>query len=116
MSLDSMVLLGHSFGAYVCAIYAIHYYERVSNLILLDPWGVLPAEEVDTSSQGLLYEVARSFCATFKVNPVKPLPHLGPLIGMFNHEVQLLVSVLEDINGMSDCLEDGLLGFSYDSL
>lgn len=86
MCLDKIVLLGHSFGAYVCAIYAIHYHEHVSNLILLDPWGILPAEEVD-SSQGLLYEVARAFCATFKVNPLKPLTHLGPLIGMSNHKI-----------------------------
>ncbi len=86
MSLDKMILLGHSFGAYVCAVYAIQYYEHVSHLILLDPWGILPAEEVDTSCHSLLYEVARKFCATFKVNPVKPLPHLGSLIGMSNHE------------------------------
>lgn len=40
--LDSFVLLGHSFGGYVAARYALKYPERVKHLVLVGPAGFAP--------------------------------------------------------------------------
>jgi len=45
MALDKFILLGHSFGGYISASYAIKYKEHVRHLILADSWGVLGKEE-----------------------------------------------------------------------
>ncbi len=39
MKLEKIVLLGHSFGGYQVAAYALRYPERIKHLILADPWG-----------------------------------------------------------------------------
>ena len=39
MKLEKMILLGHSFGGYLSAAYALKYGKCVSALILADPWG-----------------------------------------------------------------------------
>ncbi|RKP38860.1 Alpha/Beta hydrolase protein [Dimargaris cristalligena] len=40
MGISKMVLLGHSFGGYMTALYALRYPERVEKLILASPMGV----------------------------------------------------------------------------
>ena len=40
VGIDKFILLGHSFGGYLCASYALKYPENVSHVILADPWGV----------------------------------------------------------------------------
>ncbi|CAF3339866.1 unnamed protein product [Rotaria sp. Silwood1] len=46
LNLDKMILLGHSFGAYIGASYAMSHPSRVSHLILASPVGV--PKETDT--------------------------------------------------------------------
>ncbi|KAJ1920440.1 hypothetical protein H4219_001277 [Mycoemilia scoparia] len=40
MGLKKMTLLGHSLGAYFCAVYSLRYPERVEKLILVSPAGI----------------------------------------------------------------------------
>lgn len=39
IGISEMVLLGHSFGGFLVASYALKYPQRIKHLILADPWG-----------------------------------------------------------------------------
>lgn len=40
LGIQKFVLLGHSFGGYVSALYALKHHDKVAHLVMADPWGV----------------------------------------------------------------------------
>ena len=50
LKLDKFILLGHSFGGYLSAAYALKHASHVRHLILNDPWG-LPTMVDETDSE-----------------------------------------------------------------
>jgi len=79
MNLDKVILLGHSFGGYLCASYALKHPERVSHVILADPWGI---QDRQVSSNRNTYRfpiwvrVVNSIFQSF--NPLAVLRASGP--------------------------------------
>lgn len=43
--IEEMILLGHSFGGYISAVYAMKHREHVRHLVMIDPWGMLSKTE-----------------------------------------------------------------------
>merc|ERR1712110_636734 len=51
VGLNRMNLLGHSFGAYLCTVYALKYPQHIQHLILADPWGLVNIpNEIDSGT------------------------------------------------------------------
>jgi len=72
VGLDKFCLLGHSFGGYLSAAYALKHPERISHLILADPWG-LP-EKPKEFSRPIPIWIKILYHGLFK--------HLNPLAGL----------------------------------
>ena len=79
MNLDKMILLGHSFGGYLCGSYALKHPQRVSHVILADPWGIQDRQVSPNRSTHrfpLWVRVVNSIFQSF--NPLAVLRASGP--------------------------------------
>jgi len=77
MRLEKFNLLGHSFGGYLSAAYALKYPKHVNHLILAEPWG-FPERPKELSKPNPLW-FAILFCILFKhFNPLTLLRMAGP--------------------------------------
>lgn len=76
VGVDKMILLGHSLGGYLATAYTLKYPERVSHLILADPWGF--AERPDSIAPlPMKWKVVLGILKPF--NPFSGLRAAGPL-------------------------------------
>jgi len=77
LGLDKICLLGHSFGGYLSAAYALKHPEHVSHLILADPWGF--PEKPKEFSRPIPIWIKVLYHVLFKhLNPLAGLRMAGP--------------------------------------
>lgn len=76
--IEKFILLGHSFGGYLSASYALRYPERTSHVILADPWGIQDRKQSQhaTYKFPLWLRVVSGIFQTF--NPLAALRASGP--------------------------------------
>ncbi|UJR22858.1 hypothetical protein I4U23_025887 [Adineta vaga] len=76
------ILLGHSFGGFISASYALTYPEYVKQLVLIDPWGIARRPD-DIWQTGRLQRIPvwlRSFSSVMmRLSPLTGLRAAGPL-------------------------------------
>ncbi|XP_046461530.1 (Lyso)-N-acylphosphatidylethanolamine lipase-like isoform X2 [Daphnia pulex] len=72
---QDFILLGHSMGAFVAAAYALRHPDKVSHLILADPWGFSTRP---SNAQGIVFNMLQRFP---KLNPLKFMRSSGPTLG-----------------------------------
>eukprot|EP01119_Soliformovum_irregulare_P018841 TRINITY_DN5854_c0_g1_i3.p1 TRINITY_DN5854_c0_g1~~TRINITY_DN5854_c0_g1_i3.p1 ORF type:complete len:423 (+),score=97.71 TRINITY_DN5854_c0_g1_i3:109-1377(+) len=77
--LDDFTLLGHSFGGYVSAAYAIKYPDHLSHLILADPWGIPSVPQKDAKKPPLVYRTINSIATQW--TPLAVIRAAGPYGG-----------------------------------
>lgn len=79
MGIDKFILLGHSFGGYLSASYALRHPENVSHVILADPWGIQDRQASpnrNTYRFPIWVRVANAIFQSF--NPLAVLRATGP--------------------------------------
>lgn len=79
MQIDKFILLGHSFGGYLSASYALRHPDRVSHVILADPWGIQDRQaspKRNTYRFPIWVRVANAIFQSF--NPLAVLRVTGP--------------------------------------
>ncbi len=74
------ILLGHSFGGFLSAAYAIRYPKYIKQLVLIDPWGFgRKPEDWQTSRMQRIPSSLRSFSTVLmKFSPLSGLRIAGP--------------------------------------
>lgn len=78
MNLEKFILLGHSFGGFLAASYAIKHPERISHLILADPWG-FPERPLDVGRNSTIPLWVRAIGAILQpFNPLFIVRTAGP--------------------------------------
>ena len=84
MKIEKMILLGHSFGGYVSALYALKYPDQVQHLILLDPWGMFSEkDDGGKTSTKLIERIAKKMCSYMKIDPFSKFESLGDFLGEY---------------------------------
>ncbi|KAB7505516.1 1-acylglycerol-3-phosphate O-acyltransferase ABHD5 [Armadillidium nasatum] len=79
LNLEKFILLGHSFGGFLAASYAIKHPDRISHLILADPWG-FPERPLDVAERYNLPLWVKAVGAIVQpFNPLFLLRTAGPL-------------------------------------
>lgn len=78
VGIDKFILLGHSFGGYLSASYALKHPDRVSHVILADPWGVQDRQATNRNTYRfpIWVRVVTSIFQHF--NPLAALRATGP--------------------------------------
>jgi len=77
VGISRMILLGHSFGGYLSASYALKYPHRVRSLILVDPWGFEGfTEKIQERPWWVRYVLSCLSCCS--CNPLFALRGAGP--------------------------------------
>ena len=90
MKFDKIILLGHSFGGYVSAAYALQHHEHVQHLVLLDPWGMFSQDD-DASNEKtktLMKKMAQKVCTHLKVDPFTKFASFGHIVGKAEHYLE----------------------------
>ncbi|KAG0725164.1 Protein ABHD4 [Chionoecetes opilio] len=78
VGLEKFILLGHSFGGFLAASYAIKYPERVDHLVLADPWG-FPERPLDVGDRYKFPLWVKAVAALLQpFNPLSVIRTAGP--------------------------------------
>lgn len=83
MGLEKFNLLGHSFGGYISALYALKYPDHLNHLILADPWGfpeISDPEEFGFSPLKLVKKISCMNAFSF----LRAVGPFGKLLNCFN--------------------------------
>lgn len=77
---EPFILLGHSFGGYLCMAYALKYPQHLAHVILADPWG-MPSPETGMRERQIVFPLwakvlVRVVFKTF--NPLASIRAAGP--------------------------------------
>lgn len=78
VGLEKFILLGHSFGGFLAASYAIKHPERVHHLVLADPWG-FPERPLDVGERYKFPLWVKAVAAILQpFNPLSVIRTAGP--------------------------------------